>query len=108
MGIVSKAFVMYEPFATSSKHPERIKLLTFVFGSSFSYMFWALEDDTVVEQQTVNLESKEFSMSNQWFPCCLGINRVESLNVFFELPQNFRYVHSCHIFIATDKVFFSP
>ena len=54
MGIVSKAFVMYEPFATSSKHPERIKLLTFVIVSSFSYMFWALEDDTVVEQQTVS------------------------------------------------------
>ena len=54
MGIASKAFVMYEPFATSSKHPERIKLLNFVLVSSAPDMFWAQEGDTVVEQQTVN------------------------------------------------------
>ena len=78
MGLASKAFVMYEPFATLSMYPERIKLLTFGLFSSASWMLLAQEDDTVVEQQTVYWESKEFSMSNKCFTCCCGINRVES------------------------------
>ena len=74
MGVASKAFVMYEPIVPSSKNPERIKLLNFVVVSSAPDMLWTQEGDTVVDQQTVNCESKEFSMSNQCFKWHWGIN----------------------------------